>query len=874
MTGKQSLEAKAGYEPLSSGSVRIRARGGARLLLVLLAAGALLAGCGGGGGGGGGAPAPTALTSDSTSDQQPAPRQPQPPPVARTPAPPPVMAERCAGVETENFGCLSAAAYRERRDAIAASHRAASVFSNQWGLARVNADKAWADAELLRGTAAPGTGVTIGFIDTGIDPDHPLFEGSSITETILPGAADEDGRTRFSHGTAVASIAAAAPDAICDFSRTDGACVDFRGVAPGAAIKMFAITLGSPRPNLIYRATSLVTLLSNDAADAATYNRVLGENLDVLNLSFGRGGLIDLYTEEQLRANYGRVIAALAQADAERKTILVWSAGNSNGELCLPGSSSHCVGSGRTGIDPRDPANCLNNDPPNCVSKPAGELNARSPNVFPGLVARIPELRGHSVAVVAVGENGAVASFSNRCGEAADWCVAAPGAGIQVAYFGPLCLRDSGLFTGVCGEGGGTLTLTLESQRNIVSGGGTSYAAPMVAGGLAVMRQVFRDQLSSEELLARLFRTANKTGRYADREVYGQGLMDLGAATNPVGELQVVAGGGSVGDAGHPLAATRLSMGGPLGDGLATALGGVEIAALDALGAPFWFDSSALALPSGGGISNERRLHDLIAPRRKRRRAAAGYQDAGWRFGFYKSPVASESSLFDLAENAATFSYRTPGGLEATAFAASGLAGEENESPDAGLALAYRPPASGLGARLGWLREEDSALGSKADGAFGRLSADSLVAGVEAETELAGWTLAAEAEAGFSRIHAGGGMIAGFSDVTTSALALSARRRLSPRDAFTFSVSQPPRVESGRARLALPVGRTRSGTILRRPVLADVAPSGRQIDVSARWRRANVWKGELSLEAIWSRHPGHVGKKPELGLLAGWRVRW
>ena len=405
--------------------------------------------------------------------------------------------------------------------------------------------------------------------------------------------------------------------------------------------------------------------------------------------------------------------------------------------------------------------------------------------------------------------------------------------------------------------------------RDIALDIGTSFAAPMVAGGLAVMRHVFRDQLSSEELLARLFDTANKMDRYADRFIYGQGLMDLGAATNPVGELQVMAGGASVGDAGHPLAATRLSMGGPLGDGLAVALGGVEAAAMDSLGAPFWFDSSALAFPSGGGLSIERRLHDLLTPRGSRSR------ETGWSSGFYESPVASESSLFDLAENAATFSYRTPGGLEAAAFAAFDLAHEQSESPDnTGLALAWRPPDSGLGARLGWLREEDSALGSRTNGAFGRLSADSLVAGVEAQTTLGGWRLAAEAEAGFSRIHAGGGMIAGFSNVTTSALALSARRRLGTRDTLAFSVSQPSRVESGSARLSLPVGRTWSGTILRRPVVAEVAPSGRQIDASARWRRDNVWKGDLSVEAIWSRHPGHAEKRSELGLLAGWRMRW
>ena len=57
----------------------------------------------------------------------------------------------------------------------------------------------------------------------------------------------------------------------------------------------------------------------------------------------------------------------------------------------------------------------------------------------------------------------------------------------------------------------------------------------MVAGGLAIMKQLFRGQLSNTDLVSRLFATANKTGIYADRTIYGQGLMDLDAATNPWG---------------------------------------------------------------------------------------------------------------------------------------------------------------------------------------------------------------------------------------------------------------------------------------------------------------------------------------------------
>ena len=58
-------------------------------------------------------------------------------------------------------------------------------------------------------------------------------------------------------------------------------------------------------------------------------------------------------------------------------------------------------------------------------------------------------LRENTVAVVAVGEDGEIAAYSNRCGLAAAWCIVAPGDGVALAYFGP----DEG--TGVPHLGGG-----------------------------------------------------------------------------------------------------------------------------------------------------------------------------------------------------------------------------------------------------------------------------------------------------------------------------------------------------------------------------------------------------------------------------------
>ena len=221
----------------------------------------------------------------------------------------------------------------------------------------------------------------------------------------------------------------------------------------------------------------------------------------------------------------------MAQDGAGEKAILVWAAGNSNANTC--GTSI-----------------------PNCET---GALNADSPSVLAGLAARIPELRGHTVAVVALTpvdevalkpSDEIIATFSNRCGLAADFCLAAPGNDVTYAYFGP----D---------------TATSEPVRGIREGAGTSFAAPIVSGGFAIMKQLFRDQLSNEDLVTRLLETADNTGVFSDSIVYGRGKLDLAAATHPVGVLGVPVGP-NTSEAGHDLRTTRLSLGAPFGNGLSS----------------------------------------------------------------------------------------------------------------------------------------------------------------------------------------------------------------------------------------------------------------------------------------------------------------
>ena len=729
------------------------------------------------------------------------------------------------------------------RDAAAAVHLADTEFSGsttnpdlpgQWALQALNVHQAHAALALKYGEMVkPGDGVTIGVMDSGVDLLHPGFTGASITETLLLGTADEI-ETDFarggdgSHGTSVTSVMAAQPNG-----------VGFVGIAWGATFKVFATKL-------------------NSFDWVKAYGIVLGSGVDIVNLTHAVGGtFIENYTANSLHASdLARHFDEQAQRFKADPTIFVFAAGNEHGNPCNPPRAQNCF------ADP--------------TSSTGFSYRATSPAYDVGAMALLEDLQGHTVVVVAVNQDLEIASFSNRCGIAGPWCIAAPGVDVSVAYFGP------------------------DDNKDYEISYGTSFSTPMVSGGLALMKHFFREQLSNRELLTRLFATANKKGVYApDRSdgsssIYGQGLMDLGAAVSPVGTALVMMNSrvGGNGQNGHAIQTTQLRLGRAFGDGLARSLAGREIAAFDALGAPFWFDLAGLAgaayHPSALG-----RLQSLMAPGRNAYRPAArgtrmtlapdalAVHRGAWRVGLYESPATAESSLLNLAGNAATVTFKVQNGFETMAFATVNQATALNpaglprqQTSDVGALLAWRPPDALVGVRVGWLKEGSSLLGSTATGAFGRLSANNVFTGFEAATDFGGWHLAFDTEIGLVAPNAGGGLIDGVSWLTTSAMSLRVNRRLTDHDEMTISVSQPPRIENGSATFRLPVGRTRDGVILRESFSAGLVPSARQIDVAARWRRTGVFGGALQAEAAASHNPGHVAAEPLFSLLAGWQAEF
>ena len=477
--------------------------------------------------------------------------------------------------------------------------------------------------------------------------------------------------------------------------------------------------------------------------------------------------------------------------------------------------------------------------------------------MLPGLVARIEELQGHSIAVVALSpDGGAITNFSNRCGIAANFCIAAPGEEVTVAYFGP--------------DREGFLV------RGYAEGRGTSYAAPMVSGGLAVMKQLFRDQLSNAELVSRLFLTADDTGIYADRDLYGNGRMDLGAATSPVGVLEVPLATGTATAAHAGLGSTGLRLGAAFGDGFSAVLGEGEIMALDDFGAPFWYGLGNFAATTDGP-SMAARLRTFLGPGSTPGLVAGtgGGSGSGGRPGVLgvtgpvlRMPTAAGNGHLALAEGAVMVSAFEEGGLSATAFATGPL---RPLMPATGAAVGWRPEGLPVGFAAGWISERESLLGSFGQGAFGNLSAGTAFFGFDGALDLGSWRFGANGELGVVNPAVQGGVIQEISPLATSTFAVHASRAFPSAGSLSFSLSQPLRVENGWASLTVPAARTKRGEVIQRSLRADLAPGERQLDVAAQWNRA-LPLGELRVGAIWSHWPGHrdvLG--PQFALLSGWR---
>ena len=357
--------------------------------------------------------------------------------------------------------------------------------------------------------------------------DEHYQEDGSIAQFLRWSEVPTPYRTG-AHGTIVASVAAGTN----------------LGVAPEATIIPVVSNLTDDQGEdaVAVRALRLTieSLSNTDRQDFdGTVARVLREDyekFDIINRSYGMRteALTIAQTVEEinwLQAYLPRSLRAYWQTDRpdSEKTIVVWAAGNDGDTV---------------------------------------------PGLGAALPYGIPELRGHSLAVVATDPGtGIIAGYSNRCGPLpSDWNAARHGRHYCLAAPGSVrALRPNPNTPG---------------QGSVEQTSGTSIAAPIVSGALALLKEHFRGTRGNTAIVRRIIDTARRSGRYSDLGTYGAGHLDLEAALSPVGAL-------SAGRSGHAL--SRTSFQAPAAYGaVGQRAGSIELATFDEQGFPFWFPMSGL----------------------------------------------------------------------------------------------------------------------------------------------------------------------------------------------------------------------------------------------------------------------------------------
>ena len=624
-----------------------------------------------------------------------------------------------------------------------------------------------ADAAYARGFT--GRGVVIGQVERDIDASHPELRGVLVEDQYRKYEAEDWPGGLFTpaeakdHALASAALAAGRRDGVTDIDQ------GMHGVAYEAKVR-FVSELNSYFEG--YRQPGGPLIYSQDAA-MQYLNDLVEIGFSAISTGFDYIGLER--TKEFVESVAGGAILALRQADtpAAQRTIWVFSAGNE-------------------------------------------ELNHPHDNA--ALPYFIPELKSHVIAAVGLGEDGTILSYSNRCGPAQDYCIAAPGQ-TYTAAGRELYEKTHGAVTDA------------EWRQNPAyqEFEGTSSAAPVVAGSLAILRQAF-PELGNPELVTRLFRTANKRGIYADRSIYGQGLVDLDAATRPAGEMRLATTNRLNGASALPQS-SQLGFAGAAGT--PAELAQINIMLLDELDAPWYV--------TGDHFARNPAL-DLTATRIEALQQRLQY------------PETESQPWLDLAGK-----YHARGQLQYRPQQTIKWAMRSAPNQDS---VAFRlTPAvragQSLSFSLGALHEGKAFLGSKASGAFGQLSATSVMSEVSKTWQLGSWTTEARASLGLTAANVSDGLLSESDPVVASAFALETTRQFRHSN-LRFSVSQPLRIEEGSLQLTYPATRTPDRTLVVSETELSLEPNARQLDYEVSWIHAASSHSKVGLSAWATTNAGHA----------------
>ena len=401
--------------------------------------------------------------------------------------------------------CLCACLLLIATSQVEAQFVAGQQFYNQQALSTINALGAYTQGY-------SGNGVTIGVVDSGVDPNH-IAVSSALVAAMGWSRADSEnvmvnnwvsrtGTSNFSsfindlaaggnsvegHGTFVTSIAAGRLNGV---SSAD----NIMGVAYNANVVLGQYVFSQ----LNDARTEVIAVGLNPDQVAQTINFVSSRGVKVINNSWGEDYApanlpksMTISMREYVDEN-GGIVDALKRAQ-DRGAVIVFAAGNDG----LP--------------FPTAPATLPSVDP--AVEQKGGWIvvAATTNRGINPATGQIEMARG------GIKESTGLPYYTNYCGEAMMYCISAPGG-----------LLVPSVAQGDVGMGGALAGTTAGYGRNE----GTSFAAPVVTGAVALVAGKF-PWMTAQNLGVTILTTGTTAANPSP--TWGRGLLDVGRAMNGPG---------------------------------------------------------------------------------------------------------------------------------------------------------------------------------------------------------------------------------------------------------------------------------------------------------------------------------------------------
>ena len=321
------------------------------------------------------------------------------------------------------------------------------------------------------GAGLKGQGVTIGLVDSGVNRKHPALNGRVLRNFVHVGSdSDLSVDDKVGHGTVVASLAAGQP-VLGNYVNADGSNSGSTdtwggGVAQQASVVSSRIISDAPP-------TDDGSGQGNEIGAGQGYGDFFrGVNAELANA----GARIINNSWGGLYWNDPALTTELANAWRDfvvnRGGIIVFANGNAGRDANLRG-------------EPSD--------------------NARLPTLAHDAALERGWL---TVAALDTANPTRLTDYSQECGSAMNYCLAAPG---NVVFIDP--------------------DATSQANSGLYQGGGTSYAAPLVTGTAAVVWAAF-PYFSNDQVRQVILGGAKDLGAAGVDPVFGWGLLDVSKAAN------------------------------------------------------------------------------------------------------------------------------------------------------------------------------------------------------------------------------------------------------------------------------------------------------------------------------------------------------